>query len=279
MNIAMIWHIVKKDVRHTWMWIAAFLASLAGFGYTYSMMLLSCCDERIRLWTNAFEAMTVALVVAVTLFLAKLFHAEALPGTRQYWLARPVNWPDLLAAKTALAFAVILPSLTFMMIGIVSSQGFDIRWHISQLLLRIVIVAGSLLPVFALLAVTKNLQQVSIWLVGSFIALVMVNNMAHGMSSSWVNTSTATLDQATIEGDPIHVPSVCLVELTYLVEKGRLPHASGLYLRWTIRRHLSDWLRWIAQLPKPWNLSAEMKYLISLIASFRQLRLLCACLW
>ena len=33
----------------------------------------------------------------------------------------------------------------------------------------------------------------------------------------------AALDQATAEGEAIHVPSVCLVELTYLVEKGRDP--------------------------------------------------------
>jgi PIN domain nuclease of toxin-antitoxin system len=31
------------------------------------------------------------------------------------------------------------------------------------------------------------------------------------------------LKSATAAGDVIHVPSVCLVELTYLVEKGRLP--------------------------------------------------------
>lgn len=31
------------------------------------------------------------------------------------------------------------------------------------------------------------------------------------------------LDSATDSGDAIHVPSICLVELTYLVEKGRLP--------------------------------------------------------
>ncbi|MCC6537403.1 MAG: PIN domain-containing protein [Bryobacterales bacterium] len=36
-------------------------------------------------------------------------------------------------------------------------------------------------------------------------------------------TATAALDQATAEGETIHVPSVCLVELTYLVEKGRVP--------------------------------------------------------
>ena len=31
------------------------------------------------------------------------------------------------------------------------------------------------------------------------------------------------MDLATAAGDAIHVPSICLVELTYLVEKGRLP--------------------------------------------------------
>ena len=38
--------------------------------------------------------------------------------------------------------------------------------------------------------------------------------------------AAATLDQATNEGEPIHVPSVCLVELTYLIEKGRIPAAA-----------------------------------------------------
>ena len=31
------------------------------------------------------------------------------------------------------------------------------------------------------------------------------------------------LNSATASGEAIHVPSVCLVELTYLVEKGRVP--------------------------------------------------------
>ena len=34
------------------------------------------------------------------------------------------------------------------------------------------------------------------------------------------------LDAATEAGEFIHVPSICLVELTYLVEKGRLPVAA-----------------------------------------------------
>ncbi len=35
--------------------------------------------------------------------------------------------------------------------------------------------------------------------------------------------ATDILDEATVNGEPIHVPSICLVELTYLVEKGRIP--------------------------------------------------------
>jgi PIN domain nuclease of toxin-antitoxin system len=37
------------------------------------------------------------------------------------------------------------------------------------------------------------------------------------------SAAAAALDRATAEGEIIHVPSVCLVELTYLIEKGRIP--------------------------------------------------------
>jgi PIN domain nuclease of toxin-antitoxin system len=42
-------------------------------------------------------------------------------------------------------------------------------------------------------------------------------------ADSRLSPKAASLDGATAEGEFIHVPSVCLVELTYLVEKGRLP--------------------------------------------------------
>jgi PIN domain nuclease of toxin-antitoxin system len=38
--------------------------------------------------------------------------------------------------------------------------------------------------------------------------------------------AASALDSATELGDFIHVPSVCLIELTYLVEKGRLPSSA-----------------------------------------------------
>ena len=38
--------------------------------------------------------------------------------------------------------------------------------------------------------------------------------------------AAAALDLATSEGEPIFVPSICLVELTYLIEKNRVPAAA-----------------------------------------------------
>jgi len=39
-------------------------------------------------------------------------------------------------------------------------------------------------------------------------------------------TAHEALTKATTGGDLIHIPSICLVELTYLAEKGRLPSAA-----------------------------------------------------
>src|SRR5258707_1229060 len=41
-----------------------------------------------------------------------------------------------------------------------------------------------------------------------------------------IGKAAHALDSATAAGDRIYVPSICLVELTYLVEKGRLPIAA-----------------------------------------------------
>ena len=37
------------------------------------------------------------------------------------------------------------------------------------------------------------------------------------------NAATLALDDATFAGHPVYVPSICLVELTYLVEKSKVP--------------------------------------------------------
>jgi len=62
------------------------------------------------------------------------------------------------------------------------------------------------------------------------------------------------LDSTTAAGELIHVPSICLVELTYLVEKGRLPAVARdrlIHRRWMTRRLRVYWLHSTAQSPMP----------------------------
>jgi PIN domain nuclease of toxin-antitoxin system len=49
-------------------------------------------------------------------------------------------------------------------------------------------------------------------------------------------TAEAVLDQTSANGHLIYVPSICLIELTYLVEKAKLPGAA----RQTLLRALDD---------------------------------------
>ena len=55
-------------------------------------------------------------------------------------------------------------------------------------------------------------------------AIVWYLSADHRLSAN----AAGALDSATAAGELIHVPSVCLVELTYLIEKGRLPAVAVL---------------------------------------------------
>ncbi len=197
MKVSLIWHIVGKDLRHTWMWIVAVFLSFAGWGVTNSMMMLSPL-ETSQLWSNALAVFSTLLPISVVLFLSMLLHGEALPGERQYWLARPVNWKDLLAAKAALGFAVIFPALALTLFGILQSQGFEIHSYLPQLLWKITLLLSSSLPLAVLISVTKNLQQMALWCVGFLLFAQLLFALAHskaGTSSEvlWIGDIGCTL--------------------------------------------------------------------------------------
>ena len=197
MNVSLIWHIVKKDLRHTWIWMVAVFLYPAGWGVANSRMMLA-LPETQQMWSQAAVVFAPPFPISVVLYLSMLLHAEALPGERQYWLARPVNWKDLLAAKAALGFAVIFLALAFMLIGVLGSQGFEIRFYLPQLLWKITLLSGALLPLVGLVCVTKNLQQMALWCIGFVVTAALVIETSHGTNRIspdllWVGDMGCTL--------------------------------------------------------------------------------------
>ena len=94
-------HILRKDLRGHWYEIAITIVVTAVFAYTGAM--------QAAIWRSGAQSRGIAwdlvlLVLPLTWWalIARVIHAEALPGDRQFWLTRPYRRGSLLGAKTLL---------------------------------------------------------------------------------------------------------------------------------------------------------------------------------
>lgn len=142
-------HIFKKDVRYLWKEInllvaLALVLFLAG---THSL-------------PGASDALGVLEVVAAAYTIARLIHAEALPGQNQFWITRPYRWRSLLAAKLLFILAFInLPVFLAQSASLLVS-GFPLASIVPGLLWTQFLVAICvILPLAVLASLTGSLAQ------------------------------------------------------------------------------------------------------------------------
>src|ERR1051325_5041100 len=94
------WHIFKKDIRYLRFEIAFLLLLIALFTW------MATHGGAASSLSGVMEPLIVA---AVAYTLARLIHAETIPGENQFWITRPYQWSSLLAAK--ILFAVTFVNL------------------------------------------------------------------------------------------------------------------------------------------------------------------------
>ena len=94
-------------------------------------------------------------------------------------------------------------------------------------------------------------------------------------------TAMQALDLASATGEPIYVPSICLVELTYPVERGRLASLARDRLTRALDEPLAPagWFRFTGWSPTCYNSSTAAKYLTCQTASLPLLLPPLECLW
>jgi hypothetical protein len=146
-------HIFKKDVRYLRLEIGIVLA-----------LALS------MTWTERHPGQWLAetlFTLAACVLIARLVHAEAIPGDNQFWVTRPYRWQSLLGAK--LGFVVLFVSVPLLL-----EQGF-VAWHVGfspatfwpgLLWCQALILFCTILPVTAMAALTPGLT--------SFISFALV---------------------------------------------------------------------------------------------------------
>ena len=111
-------HIFKKDIRYLW-----------------SELLLYAAFLGLYVWTELHPDMAfitlpvlgkVMLPIGAAYLIARLIHAEAIPGHNQFWLTRPYRWRSLLGAKLAfILLCVNLPMFAARLI-LLLLQGFPL---------------------------------------------------------------------------------------------------------------------------------------------------------
>jgi hypothetical protein len=100
-------HIFKKDVRYLRGEIALVLALI---------LLLAWTETHLALADGLVE---VLAGLAMNYLIARVVHAEAIPGHNQFWITRPYRWKSLLGAK-------ILFVLAFVNLPLFAAQGYAI---------------------------------------------------------------------------------------------------------------------------------------------------------
>ncbi len=114
--------------------------------------------------------------------IARLIHAEALPGDRQFWLTRPYEWKSLLGAKVLFILVFInLPLLTADAV-IVHAVGFSLGQEVAGLLwTQLLLIMAFVLPVAAFSAITSGLGELL------FATLLVVIGILARLVTPWIH--------------------------------------------------------------------------------------------
>ena len=178
-----VWNIFRKDARRHWPEIAASLAALLAFAWL-----------DIREWSHgdSFAATGFSILIASQFLpglvstllpiswmflIVRIVQSESLVGDRQFWITRPYDWKQLVAAKVLFLLAFINLPFFITDIFLLARAGFHPAHYLTGLLwLQLMWVLFLFLSAAALATVTKNIPQMLLAVL--FIALYLIGMVA-----------------------------------------------------------------------------------------------------
>src|SRR5271157_4677246 len=148
--MSQVWHIFKKDARCLRGEIAVVASLAAIFAFA----------DRYGIYQGSEVAFGALLALFAAYLIARVVHAEAIPGDRQFWITRPYRWSSLLSAKLLFILAFVSLPIVFAQLFIVITDGFSLGSIMPGLLWsQVLILVVVALPIACIAAVTRNLSQ------------------------------------------------------------------------------------------------------------------------
>lgn len=157
-------HIFLKDVRFLKYEISLILALTAAFIWA---------GTRGMIFATNGGLIELLLLATTNFLIARLVHAEAIPGDRQFWITRPYHWKSLLAAKLVFVLIFVQVPVLLAQALILLANGFPVLTNIPGLLWTQLLIATVVsLPVVALAAVTSGTVQ---FVLAALVALAVAS--------------------------------------------------------------------------------------------------------
>jgi hypothetical protein len=175
-------HIFAKDSRQFWPEILISLALVATFVWMYPRSWLS-GNTLYAVGGGAFVPalleqylggiLKVLIPVSWWLLIARVIHAEALVGDRQFWLTRPYEWKKLLGAKALFLVVFLYLPLLIAQCLLLFRAGFHPLSFIPGLLFNLLLITGiSVLPLVAIASVTATFARVTVTLLAGLAGFI-----------------------------------------------------------------------------------------------------------
>jgi len=181
-------HIFVKDVRRFWPEISLSVAITAAFAWYYPYqwtgadhMHAVMGNHLLVPYTAQFLGGIIIYLVPVSwwLFISRVVHAERLVGDRQFWLTRPYEWKNLLAAKLLFLLAFLYLPIFAAHCVLLAEAGFYPFYYLKGLLYNLFLLTVIIvLPIFALATVTSNFARMTLTLLVAIVGMLCLGSLS-----------------------------------------------------------------------------------------------------
>jgi hypothetical protein len=166
-------HIFRKDGRRHWPEILASLVLLGAYAH-----------QVLHPWPRGPRAISIgrffwmielippALILFWFFLILRIVQGETLVGDRQWWVSKPYIWWKLFLSKCLFVFAVVSFPLFLVQLYLLFINGFPVFANfLTVLRLQAGLAVMLFLSAFSLGALTRNLAQAILTIVGLFVVL------------------------------------------------------------------------------------------------------------
>ena len=180
--------IFRKDVRHNRALIVLCLCSVVAYTWHYARIMGT--SEDFHPTHSGLVKMAVGLFLPVSWFvlILRVIQSDGLVGDRQFWITRPLEWKQLLAAKALFLLMFInVPMLLAGVALLLSAHYSPAPYALGLLWMQVLLLQAMTLPVAALAVVTRTLVEALLTvvaLVAFLIALTSLELVPHTAMAS-----------------------------------------------------------------------------------------------